>query len=302
MDSLTKYDDGSTPSVAMNANGVVVAVHEAVSSLWCHLGVLAKQDSIKWGVRHRYDSGTSPCVAVNNCGCVVEVHQSQEGEHPTLCYRVGEVNIEKRRVEWSSRHKCGGDGIAPAVAITDCGKVVIVHGSSSHVLHYRMGKVDACSKKILFSGSKEYGRGMYPSVALNKHLEVVEVHCSQSSSDELCYLVGTLDGDEINFNESIHYGNGVQPSIALTDKGQVMEAHKSEAPDMLWLHRGMLVGTTLSLGQGVSYGSGTDPSVAVALNGSAQFVGVHARSSSLWYNSTRLSLEGESVWWVEIRG
>ena len=247
-------------------------VHESQhqQTLWYHVGVRGRGNTIDWGESHKYDSGTRPHVTLSNTGVVVEVHQSQA--YSTLWYYVGMVDAVKKTISWGESNKYD-DGVTPAVAINDEGTVVEVHKSqNSSTLWYHTGTIHTDEKKIHFNKSHKYDNGLYPAVTLNNKGEVIEVHCTQSGNT-LWYHVGKIDGNEISFKGSIEYATGADPSITLDDMGNVVEVHKSELYDTLWFTQGKLSSRHLHFEKSHAYANGQSPSVAG--NGCSQFVEVH---------------------------
>lgn len=107
-----KADSGAHPSVAINAAGQVVEVHDSGGgALWYWSGTYGADGRITWLRHGRYDSGTTPAVALNDNGYLVEVHQSQSAT--TLWYRVGRVTAAGD-IAWSASHQFD-DGILPSI-------------------------------------------------------------------------------------------------------------------------------------------------------------------------------------------
>jgi len=88
------YDTGTSPSVALNNENVVVEVHKNANSdaLYYHVGKV-EGDKIAFGGSHKYDSGVQPSVAITDSGLVVEAHKSENFN--TLYYHIGRVDGDK---------------------------------------------------------------------------------------------------------------------------------------------------------------------------------------------------------------
>ena len=100
---------GTTPSIAINNEGIVVEVHAKVkdsgSTLYYRASKLQKATngdgkitlSIDWDKEYHYDSGIQPRVALNNKGYVVLTHQAQSTRE--VWYRVGKVDVGSMCIE-----------------------------------------------------------------------------------------------------------------------------------------------------------------------------------------------------------
>jgi hypothetical protein len=229
------YDTGTSPSVALNNENVVVEVHKNAKSdaLYYHVGKVA-DNKISFGGSQKYDSGVQPSVAITDGGLVVEAHKSENFN--TLYYHVGRVAGDKITFGGSQKYD---DGVQPSVAITNDGLVVEVHKSQSHdTLWYHIGRVDG--DKITFGTSQKYDDGVHPSVAITDEGLVVEVHQSKDSENfgKIHYHIGRVAGDKINWEKSFQYDSGSRPSVAITNDGVVVEVHQSEVFETVW-YRGI---------------------------------------------------------------
>ncbi|MCC5612663.1 hypothetical protein LC612_39725 [Nostoc sp. CHAB 5834] len=110
--SSHKYNNGVTPCIAINNQGVVVAVHQSESrtTLWYHVGRV-DGDNIYWGPSLQYDDGVEPSVAITDGGFVIEVHKSQSTD--TLWCHVGTINNDS--INWSESFNFD-TGSTPSVA------------------------------------------------------------------------------------------------------------------------------------------------------------------------------------------
>lgn len=111
-----KADSGANPSVAINARGQVVEVHDSgAGALWYWSGTYGTDGRVTWLRHGRYDSGTTPAVALNDNGFLVEVHKSQSAS--TLWYHVGQVTADGD-IAWSPSHQYD-TGILPSIAFVN---------------------------------------------------------------------------------------------------------------------------------------------------------------------------------------
>jgi hypothetical protein len=116
-----KYDNGITPSVAINNRGAVIEVHqsEGADTLWWHSGQMTAQGmarDVRWSDSTQYDQGTHPKVALNNENHLMEIHQGSgepDGEHDLFIH----LNPDES-VDIASLLK-GDYGVTPGVALND---------------------------------------------------------------------------------------------------------------------------------------------------------------------------------------
>lgn len=73
---VTKYTEGSFPSVSMNNKGDVVEIHQSGKNLFCKVGVLDER-KINWDAAVKFDTGNQPNVSINNKNQIIEVHQKE---------------------------------------------------------------------------------------------------------------------------------------------------------------------------------------------------------------------------------
>ena len=224
------YDTGTSPSIALNNENVVVEVHKSENhdTLWYRVGRV-EGGRINWEKNNgkestEYDKGVQPSVAITNDGLVIEVHKSQTEGEDTLWYHVGKVNGDK--ITFGKSHNYD-KGVQPSVAITNDGLVIEVHKSQTEgedTLWYRIGTVKDDTNTIEWQDNKnnknkkstEYDKGVQPSVAITNDGLVVEVHKSQNH-DTLWYHVGRVNDDNTitGFNDkSKNYSNGTVPKVA----------------------------------------------------------------------------------------
>ncbi|MFI5938350.1 hypothetical protein [Actinoplanes sp. NPDC051494] len=130
-----KRDTGTTPAVALNANGQVVEVHDSGAGvLWYWTGTYGPDGRVTWLRHGRYDTGRNPAVALNNDGTLVEVHQAPTGAN--LWSRVGRLD-NAGEITWSAAAKYD-TGILPTVAFTDPAGTEIreIHQSQSNTQNW----------------------------------------------------------------------------------------------------------------------------------------------------------------------
>jgi chitinase len=266
--SGNRYDLGLSPSIAVNANNVVVEVHKTQTSentLWWHAGTV-NNNYIDFGggflglgggaTQISNDIGTDPSVALNKNNQVVVFYNANSKNH----YHVGSVVDtgmgSGKEVTWYTAADAT-DGAPATVALNDSGLVVEVHPSEglSNALWYRAGRINGTAIDWSNGGdSINYDTGGRPSIAMNNHGMVVEVHPSQGLSNDLWYRVGQVVNDLIqwgNDSQSIRYDTGVRPSVAVNDDGLVVETHESQGlSKALWYRIGVVIGGVIVWGNG----------------------------------------------------
>jgi len=141
------WDRGFHSSIAINDNGVIVAVHEtghASSGLYYRIGHFRNPaggdftvdwDSGEWGIQ--YDDGINPDIAINNLNEIVAVHQVP-GES-LLHYRRGIVNGGV--IEFGESRRYDNYADRPSVVLFDSGEVREVHTKGGFIS--RQGSLSA---------------------------------------------------------------------------------------------------------------------------------------------------------------
>ena len=144
--SVTEYDVGKCPNVALNNQRQVLEVHVSkgdLTSMWYHTGLLAEGEIAFWN-NHKsigYGEGAHPSITLTSEGQVIEVHQSKSDD--TLWFHQGQLNGKTLLLGQSIQY---GDGATPSVAAALIGSshVQIVEvGIKSSVMQYH-----SVSKKI----------------------------------------------------------------------------------------------------------------------------------------------------------
>ncbi|MCW8329251.1 hypothetical protein MD588_10580 [Photobacterium sp. SDRW27] len=273
---FTQYDDGQTPSVAIDSSNRVIEVHQSQnhSTLWCRMGALEGKE-VSWGDSHQYDTGVSPSVTMAPNNKVVEVHQSEN--HNTLWYRVGTLSGDA--IVWGASHQFD-DGVTPSVTMGPDNQVIEVHKSQNHdTLWYRVGVLDG--DEIHWGDSHQYDSGILPSVAFDGDKTVVEVHQSENH-DTLWCRVGMLSDGLIEWGESHCYDNGITPSVAINRNGGIFEVHQSENNSSLWQLCGVIKNSAIEWSNNLNYTKGREPSIA--MNNDNELVEVHKSQNhdTLW--------------------
>jgi hypothetical protein len=273
-----QYDSGSTPSVAVNAVGVVLEVHknEAGFALYYRVGQV-NASSIDWSPSTQYDSGVTPSVALSMSGVIVEVHKNEAGY--TLYMSIG-TTTGSGPISLGPA-KAYDHGITPSVAVNDLGVIFEVHKTQSpfsNSLYYVVGKINLASREVDWARGVAYATGSFPRVALNAHNVVVAVH--QAPDEEVLYYCAGNANQPKPFGPSVRFDRGSAPAVALTDDGFVVVTFQRGST--LWQRCGRVNGQTIEWnGEAVQYDRGVHTSVAAAGNFSVE---VHEGEllKSLW--------------------
>jgi len=138
------YGEGSRPQVAINDKGMVVEVHEMVQLKNTTAYVVGQIQSselatadIGWGPMTVLGNGCNPHIAINNDNQVVEVHEMGFRD---IFYSGGIIHQQPKAIagisdgkEYENHKLC--DGISPAVAMNDDGKIAFVCETSNQLWH-----------------------------------------------------------------------------------------------------------------------------------------------------------------------
>lgn len=231
---------GATPSVAVNNQSVVVAVHEDAGKLYYRVGRANKPGlTLELGDSHVLAQGGSdnlfPSVTLANSNLVVCVFESNN----SLYSIAGRVDADAGIIKLGNVQPYDS-GKRPGAAVRDDGIVIEVHMSESGSgIYCTVGKVQSDLTIRWPKGSRKYDTGQAPKVALRGDL-ALEVHRSESTPPTLYYNVGMIDArDSRNlscaFNDGVKYydtrnsgGNSnsePSPVIALTSELIAIEFH-----------------------------------------------------------------------------
>ena len=319
---------GKYPSVTLNNSSTIVAVHnsDVGSTLKCRIGLVSEVDgsfSVDWGKDRQYGTGFFPRVSMNNDGIVVEVHQSFMRE---VRYRIGRVNEATKTIDWWQGSQTIEKGYAPAVALTDNGRVVVVYENNkftTYKTYYCLGIVDFDSKTIRWTVQREpYGSGgQNLSISMNNDGTIVEVHRSPAGVNfsNLWLCIGKLNLDDqdnpigIIWNKAVEQGKyryidrflpsslsnpqsspysfGYYPFVSINNDGKFIEVHQTLALRRLVYRVGAVNEDTIQWSQSKEchYDMGWSP--VVALNDHNLVVEIHGTNIAAYRGNT---------WWSKI--
>jgi C1A family cysteine protease len=232
-----RYDRGTTPAVAINANGYALEVHksEGYSKVYYHVGKL-KDQTVEWQGSVEYDSGRYPAIAINS-QYAVEVHQSPG--YDTLYYRVGIIN--KDTIDWGDSHEYESAGKFPRVAINDQNQIVEVHQSPTLLTCWStLGKISS-NKTITWYTSYQMDKGRFPAVTIDNSGRAIAVHQSDGYNT-IYFQTGYIieQAGKVEWSKSHYYDTGAYPVIALNNAAQVLEMHQAPIERRLYYHVGAL--------------------------------------------------------------
>ena len=266
--------------------------------------------NVSWQESKKYSRGVDPAIAVSN-DVAVEIHKTQANE-TKLFYRVG--TPDDNGITWGEDYKFEDEGINPTVAVNAKGQVVEIHKGGYASLLYRVGVVDAATRKISWGPRRSFDTGLVPSVALNDDGVVVEVHhCPEDDmaagltfgltlKNDLWYHVGVIDMDEkkIKWGDSHKYDKGdYDNGVAINNNNMVVEVHKSQNSDGLWYRVGKvnLSKKTISWGDSDQYDNGVTPEVT--LDDAGHVVEVHKSYAhqEIWSHAGQLKDDAKKVSW-----
>lgn len=220
-------DNGETPTIAINSQGLVVEIHESngpSSELWTHVGQHAGT-SITWGDSQDSGfSGDTPSVGVayiNSIHVVVVVFESSG----TIYYSVGTADSSKKTITWGSKNH-HFSGYNPRVAVNDNGNVVVVYDNGGSNVYSVVGQLNSINTDIAWASSAykfdSHSVG-YASVGLSNDGLVATAYqgAEQKAHDNsmLSYTIRTKVGvlntsdKSISWTDSFNAGLGKKPSI-----------------------------------------------------------------------------------------
>ncbi|WP_196894331.1 hypothetical protein [Aureivirga marina] len=241
--SAKSFDPSQRPTIAMNAKGQIISVHQSngiLNKLYYNNGILnSNNENIFWGSSHGYDSGQWPIVAMNDNGVVVEIHETSNVMNDFIWYHVGIWNENK--MEFGSSHKLYKDdlysqGAKPSITINNNNQVIVIYesyGSTPVSIHYNIGTVNLATKEIdwvqgkgIEAISNQTHNPHFPKVTMNNSGDVLLVwYKNENNEEKTYYITGKQNGLSLVWNQAKVYGNGSYPNTTLNDDGSVIEIH-----------------------------------------------------------------------------
>jgi hypothetical protein len=191
----------SDVALAVNGNGVLLAVHVSAGNLFWRLGTVSGS-TVTWQQNsHAFgESGDLPHVAINTGGRAVAVYRKNGDE---LHYQVGQYSAANKTITWQPRERYE-NGTDPSVAITDRDVVFEAHKATpENDLNQRVGRISGDGKKIdwqpWLGGDKlsyEFDNGVRPRIATNG---VFAVHVHESETRTSLFGTACLVFDRANW-------------------------------------------------------------------------------------------------------
>ena len=251
------YNKGFYPRIAINNDGLVVAVFTAQLGrrMWYRVGKLTFREdhdpntgpsqrvlngaSIQWkGRKVLLGEGKNPVVAIDNNKTVAVVYD--EGHlYIKTKYRIGD--IQEDTITWRSKRKdlvSSQSSKHASIAINDKGQVAIGYSNGfDRTVHYTSGMISSVLDDELIISKSRYtpaGANYQPVVSINNNGRVVVVFHSLLGNLRLkmAYGVVRTESTQLPFIEwagecEEFAANGYHVSVAVNDKQDFVTCHKS---------------------------------------------------------------------------
>jgi hypothetical protein len=224
---------GTTPSIAINNQSVVVSVHVESGAVVYRVGKVNKKNrTLQLGSSMPLTRGADkPTIALNNQNLAVCVY---EQDRKSIYSVAGFVKADGSI--GFGQEKRYDSGVTPSVSLRDDGNALEVHKSESgnglycHTGPYTNGNIN-------WGDSYGGDNGQAPESALAGNV-ACEVHRSESSPSDLYYNVGTINTQKRScslsggtFYYTVPNGSGPSPSLALTSNLIAVEVHDGGGGD-----------------------------------------------------------------------
>jgi len=236
-------DDGETPTVAINSQGVVIEIHESdgpSSEIWTHVGAINGQQVVWGDSQDSGHSGNTPSVALTYIGSTHLALATFESSG-TIYVMVSQVNATSKTAGWTklSHHFSGN---TPRIAVNNQGNVVLVYVNGNNIYSI-VGQLNSDHSDISWASSAhevDSNADGYPAVGLSDDGFVTLAYQGAtfypssgiSTSIYNSYTIRTQAGSLDSSNKSIAWavgfgsGLGKKPSIA-TNGTQVIILQES---------------------------------------------------------------------------
>ena len=229
----TKWTRGRYPSVSVKPyRGLTVAVcaydGTVRSGIKCCVGTIDKVTGVtQWGdPAECADRGSHPSVSLlhtNGRLYVIEANsffQSSKG----FQYRLGEVNVGNKTIEWGIPYH--HEGIHPKVSTKDDGTAMAVAKKRNNILLYR-GSVNINDRMAVWRNGDPIldFHGMKPDISINAD-KIVVACCSGGM---IRFKIGRIIGQNLDWISVSDRSYGLNPSISLNSDGDIMEVHQTRS-------------------------------------------------------------------------
>ena len=247
-----KYDNGVTPTVAMNGKGYAVEVHKSQNNqaLWFRVG-RTSGTSITWSKSAQiWDANNmivpvyakNPSVTMNGnmatvvytnltgLLCIAYISVADDGTKAKAA--IGQ--LVDLGLDDDSRTINSVVGDNPSVVVTADERTIISY-ERNHKLYYIRARKQ--SAETVWSKTEEmYDTGKNPTIAANSSGMLIEMHEDVVNGDYRLYrkwgqLTKTASDTKIQWlnpeGGSGQYSTGTEPSVAIDDDGNVVEVHAS---------------------------------------------------------------------------
>lgn len=259
------YNKGFYPRIAMNDNGIVVAVYSSQigQQIYYNLGRLSYDShfipnqetvnsaSIDWFVeKEAIGEGHNPDVSINNKNIVVVAYDKMSLRWPWVrtYYRIGDIDIKGKKMVWRSEADSdkrlieSGSCKDASVALNDREQVVVGYSSGiERAVHFLAGTISNSS--IIFGDVKFSPPGVNyaPVISVNNHGHVAAVHHTLRGRLSLKINYGLMKLNSDTGLASIEWSlahsrkfasDGYHASVVITDGRRVVTAYKSLTPNI----------------------------------------------------------------------
>lgn len=255
-----KYEDGCTPSIAINAQQQVVEIHNAGinNELWYRLGQ-NNQGIIEWQTSVDYRGGCMPAVTLNDNGYLIEVHQTDNITSSDLFWNVWSVQNNSVSVLKETQFASGD---SPCVALNNHNMVVAAYANDSTTIRCRFGKLNTSSNSIDWIDSQDFN-GKNPSIAINNN-GLAFITYEDYNSEKMKYRSASFTDTAISWSDSHTIGkddpDGKTPVVAITDESLIFVVYK-DANNWLSNMTGQF-GSSMNWGDPTFFDYGMYPKIA----------------------------------------
>ena len=293
-----RIQDANFPCVCLNDSGTVVVFYQSRGKGYYVIGntdlqhehdtsksSLNSKHRLDWGDAQLYGDGCNVQAAINEQNEVVLV-RSRTGRRECM-YRVGNVDVSAKCINWWSNEMCLCSGVNPTVALV--GNTVLFVYEVAYGLYRCYYEVSKIENKQIWA-SRNLKARLIPelngckevSIAINQSGQVV-ITCRNALGSGLYCAVGSLiDATlcDVMLNGT-PYVRGYYSSVSVLNNGIVASAHQDEAfgSSSLKLLCGRVSDSVINWEEEQELDHGYKPSLAVS--NKQQMIVVHVDKSGV---------------------
>lgn len=227
------FSNGFNPTVALNDDGVLVAVHESNAEaggdlrMWvgCIRGNGIAFTTCGKRVNNQHPVCADPAIAMDRRGRVLQLYCADDA---LFCRR---GHLRGTVLTWQPEaSRLASHGNRPTIAMNQQGLAIAMF-DSRYRLYYMIGRLGADDHGMTWTAPREYASGINPSVALTEDGTVYEVHASPAPYDDMgtiLHRLGWVEDDRICWQEGMRPGDrshahssGVAPHVACNGKALI---------------------------------------------------------------------------------